>query len=210
MKRIIIYEDALPYRHQLAVLLNAEPTLKVVGAFDHCRYLLDQVTELHPDLVMFDIHMPGVDGLQGLSLLKSHFPDVASLMLTVFDDDENIFKAISIGADGYFLKSMPPEKITALVCEFFIGGIPMSPFVARRILQLFGGKGLKQQTNYHLTPTEHVVLSHLSNGMSYKMVAGVMSEPLDTVRSQIKSIYAKLGVHSASEAIAKAIREGIV
>lgn len=210
MKRIVIYEDEAPYRHQLAVLLNAVPTLKVVGAFGHCKNLLEQVSELYPDLVLLDIHMPGVDGLQGLSMLKAHFPDIPALMLTVFDDDENIFNAICIGADGYFLKNTPPERITTLVRDFFTDGIPMSPAVARRVLQLFGGKGLKQKVDYHLTPIEHEVLSHLSNGMSYKMVAGAMSEPLDTVRSQIKSIYAKLGVHSASEAISKAIREGIV
>lgn len=148
--------------------------------------------------------------MQGLYLLKQHFPLIPALMLTIFDDDESVFKAVCIGADGYFLKSTPPERITGLIREFFAGGMPMSPCVARKVLQLFGGKGFKQNSNYHLTPKEHTVLSHLSNGLSYKMVAGTVDEPLDTIRSQIKSIYAKLGVHSVSEAVAKAIREGIV
>ena len=210
MKRIILYEDTASYRHQLAVLLNAEPNLKVVGAFENCTHLTEQVSDLNPDLVLLDIHMPGVNGLQGLSLLKQHFPHIPALMLTIFDDDENVFKAVCIGANGYFLKSTPPEKIAGLIREFFNGGIPMSPSIARKVLQLFGGKGLGRASNIRLTEKEHTVLSHLSNGLSYKMVAGATGDPLDTVRSQIKSIYAKLGVHSVSEAVAKAIREGIV
>lgn len=207
---ILLYEDNQEYRLNLVELLRGEPDFLVVGAYPDCRLLREQVETLRPDLVLLDIEMPHVDGLQGLYLLKQHFPHIPALMLTIFDDNDKVFNAICLGADGYLLKNTPPERLPPAIREIFDGGAPMTPAIARKVLQLYVRTGFKPAMQYHLTEKERLVLSHLVNGYSYKMVANEMGVSINTVRTHITGVYGKLQVHSVSEAIVKAIREQIL
>lgn len=209
--RILIYEDSPSYRFSLAELLRGEPDFELVGGYADCRFLREQVESLKPDLVLFDIDMPHVDGLQGLYLLKHHFPAVHALMLTVFDDNDKVFNAVCLGADGYLLKNTGPQQLIAAIRELFDGGAPMTPSIARKVLKLYTKTGFKPPAaSYDLTDKERGVLTHLVEGLSYKMVAAEMGVSINTIRTHVTNIYAKLQVHSASEAIVKAIREQIV
>lgn len=210
MMRILIYEDNPAYRLSLVELLRSEPDFQVVGGYADCRFLREQVEELHPDLVLLDIDMPHVDGLQGLYLLKQHFPKTPALMLTIFDDNDKVFNAVCLGADGYLLKNTPPERLLSAIRELFDGGAPMTPAIARKVLQLYARAGFKPAAHYDLTEKEREVLGHLVSGLSYKMVAAEMGVGINTVRTHITGVYAKLQVHSVSEAVVKAIREQIV
>lgn len=210
MVRILIYEDNQSYRLGLVELLRGEPDFQVVGGYPDCRFIREQTESLRPDLVLLDIDMPHVDGLQGLYLLKQHFPDTLALMLTVFDDDDKVFNAVCLGADGYLLKNTPPERVVPSIRELFDGGAPMTPSVARKVLHLYTRIGLKPSIQYDLTEKEREVLGHLVSGLSYKMVAATMGVSINTVRTHVTGVYAKLKVHSVSEAILKAIREQIV
>lgn len=210
MTRILLYDDTDTYRESLADLLATDPNLRVVGQFPDCRYLREQVERHRPDLVLLDIDMPHVDGLQGLYLLKQHFPLVRALMLTIFDENEKVFNAICLGADGYLLKNTPPFKILDAIRELFDGGAPMTPAIARKVLQLFPKTAFLQKANYHLTEKERQVLALLVDGLSYKMVADSMAVSINTVRTHVSGVYSKLAVHSVSEAVGKAIREQLV
>jgi len=161
MTRILLYEDNDTYRESLAVLLNSDKELRVVGQYPDCRYLCEQAEQHRPDLVLFDIDMPHVDGLRGLYLLKQHFPVVRALMLTIFDDNDKVFNAICLGADGYLLKHTPPNKILSAIKELFDGGAPMSPFIARKVLQLFPKTAFRRHEGYELTEKEREALTHL-------------------------------------------------
>lgn len=210
MTRILIYEDSQVYRLNLVELLRSEPDFQVVGGYSDCRFIQAQVAELNPDLVLLDIDMPHVDGLQGLYLLKHHFPGIPALMLTIFDDNDKVFNAVCLGADGYLLKNTPPQRIIGAIRELFDGGAPMTPSIARKVLQLYARAGFKPSAPYELTEKERAVLGHLVNGLSYKMVAAEMGVSINTVRTHVTGVYSKLQVHSVSEAIVKAIREQIV
>lgn len=207
---ILLYEDHQDYRLHLVELLRGEPDFQVVGAYPDCRLLREQVEALRPDLVLLDIEMPYVNGLQGLYLLKQHFPGIPALMLTIFDDDDKVFNAVCLGADGYLLKNAPPERLLAAIREVFDGGAPMTPTIARKVLRLYTRTGFKPTLKYDLTEKERAVLGHLVDGHSYKMVASEMGVSINTVRTHITGVYAKLQVHSVSEAVVKAIREQIL
>jgi DNA-binding NarL/FixJ family response regulator len=210
MTRILLYEDNAGYRENLAKLLDTDPGLRVVGQYSDCRRLREQVDQHRPDLVLLDIDMPYVDGLQGLYLLKQHAPLVKALMLTIFDDNDKVFSAICLGADGYLLKHTAPNKILDALHDLFNGGAPMTPSIARKVLDLFPKSLTMKPKDYQLTEKERAVLSLLVTGKSYKMIAAEMDVTVNTVRTHIKGIYEKLAVHSAAEAIIKAIREQIV
>ena len=210
MRRILIYEDSQPFRLNLVELLRSDPDFQVVGGYADCRFIREQVEELRPDLVLLDIDMPHVDGLQGLYLLKQHFPDIPALMLTIFDDHDKVFNAVCLGANGYLLKNTLPERLLAAIHELFDGGAPMTPVIARKVLQLYSRAGFRLAAQYDLTEKERRVLAHLVDGLSYKMIAAEMNVSINTVRTHITGVYAKLQVHSVSEAVVKAIREQIV
>lgn len=210
MIRVLLYEDNVTYRENLAKLLGTTPDMRVVGQYPDCRRLREHVEQLRPDLVLLDIDMPYVDGLQGLYLLKQHAPLVKALMLTIFDDNDKVFSAICLGADGYLLKHTAPNKIIDSVHELFNGGAPMTPTIARKVLDLFSKNLTMPRKDYPLTEKEREVLSLLVTGKSYKMIAADMDISINTVRTHIKGIYEKLAVHSATEAIVKAVRERIL
>ena len=203
--RTLIYEDNTDLRGALAALIGGTEGYELTGAFDNCMGVVEQVAALHPDVVLMDIDMPGMSGIEGVARLKKAHPKVEALMLTVFDDDDRVFQAVCAGASGYLLKKTPPARILEALREVTEGGAPMSPVIARTVLQLFPGKPAERDADLDkLTAREMEVLKTLSRGFSYKMVAAELSISIETVRTYVKRIYEKLQVHSVSEAIAKA------
>jgi len=157
-----------------------------------------------------DIHLPGRSGIEGLSLIKEKHPNAQVLMLTVFEDDTNIFKAIQAGADGYLLKKTPPVRILQAIEEAAAGGMPMTPFVARQAVEMLKRHVPSQLEMVHFTPRESEILALLTNGLNYSMIGDRLFISLDTVRNHIRHIYEKLHVHTKTEAVAKAIKHGMV
>jgi DNA-binding NarL/FixJ family response regulator len=210
MNKILIFEDNENYRNSLSDIINLSEDLEVCGTYGDCR-MIKEVVSLHkPDLVILDIDMPHVDGLQGLYILKQNFPEVKAIMLTIFEENDKLFNAICLGAEGYLLKHTKPEKIIESVFDTLDGGSPMSPTIARKVLTVFKETGFSVPFEYHLSKKELETLTLLVNGNSYKMIAVAQDVSINTIRTHIKSIYIKLSVNSVSEAVAKAIREQIV
>ncbi len=203
--KVIIYEDNNDLRGALAALIGGTDGYELTGAFDNCVNVVNQVAVLKPDVVLMDIDMPGMSGIEGVVHLKKAHPQVEALMLTVFDDDERVFQAVCAGANGYLLKKTPPARILEALREVTEGGAPMSPVIARKILQLYPGKPTEKDADLDkLTLREMEVLKTLARGFSHKMVATELKISTETVRTYVKRIYEKLHVHSVTEAIAKA------
>ena len=207
--KVVIYEDNSDLRGALAALIGGTEGYELAGAFDNCVNVVNQVAVLKPDVVVMDIDMPGMTGIEGVMHLKKAHPQVEAMMLTVFDDDERVFQAVCAGASGYLLKKTPPARILEALREVTEGGAPMSPVIARKVLQLYSGKPAeKGATLDKLTVREVEVLKNLARGFSQKMVAVEMKISHETVRTYVKRIYEKLHVHSITEAIAKAYLKG--
>jgi DNA-binding NarL/FixJ family response regulator len=210
MTKIIIYEDNPQLREGLTILINGTEGFEVLSSFKNCNNVVDEVAALQPDVVLMDIDMPGISGIEGLQLLRQHNTEVKVLMLTVFDDNKNIFDAIKKGANGYVLKKTQPAKLLEYINEAHNGGAPMSSSVATQVLKMFTEIHNPLREDYNLSEREKNVLQLLVEGYSYKMIAAEMFIAIDTVRSHIKKIYEKLHVNSKSEAVAKAFRNKIV
>lgn len=211
---ILIYEDDDNYRDSLSRYVAATTGLNLVGAFPDCRNAAQHVELLRPDLVLMDIDMPHVGGIEGTELIKSCFPEVKVLILTYFDDDDKIFRAMSVGPDGYLLKMATSlDKITEAIQEAMNGGANMSPYIAKRMIEFFKNERFAMHVAYPRPPASAVSLSDketdvlrwLSKGYSYKMAAAELDISINTVKSHLKKIYQKLQVHSAPEAVSKAI-----
>jgi DNA-binding NarL/FixJ family response regulator len=158
-----------------------------------------------------DIQMPGISGIEATKMIKENYPHIQVLIQTVFSDDDSIFRAICAGASGYILKSSDPSQYIEALRDAESGGAPMSPAIARRMLQLFKLNFLPRlQTEYNLTDKEKLVLQQLTQGKSYKMIADELSVSVETVKTHMKNIYQKLHVHSSTEAVAKALQEKLV
>ncbi len=163
-----------------------------------------------PDVVLVDIGLPGISGIEGIRRLRNSDPKLLVLMLTVYGDDERIFEAMCAGACGYLLKKTPPARLLESIREVVSGGAPMSPEVARRVVQLFQKFHPPESADYHLSPTEMRVLKLLAEGHHYKTAAAEMEISINTVSYHMRSIYQKLQVHSKSEAVAKALRDRLI
>ncbi len=206
---IVIYEDNLRLRQSLELLLNDSVGFEVVGAFANCANVLPEMEQLEPQLVVMDIDMPDVNGIEGVLQIKSHFPEIKVLMYTVFDDDNRIFDCICAGADGYLLKGISPSKLIQSMQELNEGGIPMSPFVAQKVFQYFrNNKPAKE--SFNLTNRETEMLELLVKGNSYKMIGAKTNITIDTVKKHLQNIYHKLHVNCGTEAVAKALQHKIV
>lgn len=210
MTKLLIYEDNPQLREGLTMLINGSDGFEVLSAFKNCNNVEDEVRAFKPDVILMDIDMPGTNGIEGLKKIREIDTDVKILMLTVFDDNKNVFEAISNGANGYVLKKTPPARLLEYIQEAQTGGAPMTSSIATQVLKMFSSLNNEKGEDYDLSEREKQVLQLLVNGYSYKMIAAEMFIAIDTVRSHIKKIYEKLHVNSKSEAVAKAFRNKIV
>lgn len=210
MIKVLIYEDNPQLREGLSMLINGSDGFEVLAAYKNCIHVTDEVEAWKPDVILMDIDMPGVNGIEGLKLIRKVNADVKILMLTVFDDNKNVFESIKAGANGYILKKTAPSKLLEYINEAASGGAPMTSSIAAQVLKMFSETQNPVHKEYNLTEREKQVLQYLVNGYSYKMIAAEIFIAIDTVRSHIKNIYEKLHVNSKSEAVAKAFRDNIV
>jgi DNA-binding NarL/FixJ family response regulator len=211
--RVAIFEDNNLFLDSMSMLIDDAPGFTVVGAFTNCVDVKEKIASCNPDVVMMDIEMPKVDGIEGLKILKKEFPKINVLMQTSHEEDDKVFNAICAGASGYILKNTAPERILECIVEVSQGGSPMSPSVARKVLGFLQQPPVavvKEIPDYKLSNREKEVLSCLVSGMSYKMIADHCHISYETVRSHMKNIYEKLHVVSMTEAVAKAINQGLV
>ena len=208
--RTAIVEDQPKIREGLASLLEFTPGFTCAGSYRSMEEALHRIPHNLPDVVLSDIGLPGMNGIDGIKILKERFPQLTVLMLSVYDDDERIFDAICAGASGYLLKRTPPAKLLECLKEAVAGGSPMSPEVASRVLKLFREIRPPEKVDYDLTPHELRLLKLLVEGHNYNTAAKATKNSVNTVKFYIKRIYEKLQVHSKSEAVAKALRERIV
>ena len=208
--RLAIVEDQKQTREGLAILLRAMPGCRLVGVFESMEAALRELRREPPDVALLDIQLPGMSGIEGVRRLKERFPALQVLMLTVFADNDHVFEAICAGASGYLLKDTPPARLTEAIRELHAGGAPMSPEIARKVVGMFGQVAPPRKEEHRLSPREVELLKLLAEGHSYKTAAKALSISIDTVRFHIRNIYDKLHVHSKSEAVILALRQGIV
>lgn len=208
--KVAIVEDDRRIREGLGELINGAPDYRCTAAFRSMEEALAAPWSEVPDVALVDIGLPGMNGIDGLSVLHAKYPSVAMLMLTVYEDDERIFQALCAGASGYLLKKTPPAKLLEGIREVLHGGAPMSPEVARRVLRLFREIRPPERVNYDLTPHELRLLRLLVEGHNYQSAAAELGVSFSTINFHMQNIYGKLQVHSKSEAVAKALRQRLV
>ena len=209
--RVLIYDDNTDLRHSLSMLISGLGDFTMVSAFPDCRNIEEEIIRFYPDVVLMDIDMPNVNGIEGLKILKKISPDTQVIMLTIFEDNEHIFEAICEGASGYILKRTPPSKILDAIIDVYHGGAPMTASIAKKVLQLFSAQNKKPvEKEYDLNEREKEVLHLLAKGLSYKLIAAQLNLSVDAIRSRIKKIYDKLHVHTMSEAVAVAIKKQLL
>jgi DNA-binding NarL/FixJ family response regulator len=209
--KVAIFEDNRNLRESLFQLIDGSDGFRCVGAFANCRRLIENVKESRPDVVLMDIQMPGLSGIEAIKILKENFPEIKVLMETIFEDNNKIFDSICNGAEGYILKNTPPVLILSAIKDIYEGGAPMTPSVASKVLKMFKkNSSASSKEEVGLTEREKEILVLLVEGMSYKKIAATCFISTDTVSGHIKNIYKKLQVHSKSEAVVKAIKGKIV
>ncbi len=204
--KIIIYDDNKERRESLKVLVNLQKDMTCTGIFKLCTQALNDIADTKPDVILMDINMPEMSGIEAVKKIRSKFPDIKIIMQTVFDDPEKIFAAIEAGADGYFLKSSSASKLIEGIKEVMDGGAPMTASVARIVLNKFKeGRHVSSHEDLQLNEQERSILANLVNGLSYKMIADKLDISIDTVRDHIKRIYRALEVNSKAEVIRKSL-----
>jgi len=209
--RVAIFEDNRNLRESLFRLLKSSEGFTCVGAFAHCERVADNIEDTQPDVILMDIELPVVSGIEAVKIIREKNLDVKILMETIFEEDEKIFQSICNGAQGYILKNTPPEEILSSIREIYEGGAPMTPIIASKVLRLFKSNLSGSADDlYHLSSREKEILKCLVEGMSYKMIADTCFISADTVNGHIKNIYKKLQVHPKSEAVVKAIKNRLV
>lgn len=209
--KVAVFEDNHNMRISLYQLINGSPGFTCVGAFENCSNVLRNIKDTNPDIVLMDIEMPGVNGIEGVRMIKAKYPDLKILMQTIFGDSDKIFDSILAGASGYILKNTPPYRILEAIQEISDGGAPMSPSVATKVLKMiYNQPAAPIKNDFHLTDREIGVLHCLVKGMSYKLIGDHLQISIDTVRAHIRNIYDKLQVNSKGEAIVKALKDNIV
>ena len=205
-----IVEDQTDIRSGLTVLINGTPGYRCTGSYRSMEEALAGIASKTPDVVLCDIGLPGMSGIEGIRILKERYPTLSLLMLTVYDDDERIFDALCAGASGYLLKRTAPARLLESLREAVSGGAPMSPEVATRVIAVFREIRPPERADYDLTPHESRLLKLLVDGHNYTTAAEELRVSYNTVKFHMRQIYAKLQVHSKSEAVAKAMRERLV
>ena len=208
--RVVVIEDQRELREGLRMLLDYTTDFQCVQSFGSMENALENIEADATDLILTDIGLPRMSGIEGARILRERFPSLPVIVLTVHGEDDKIFQALCAGANGYLLKNTAPARIIEAIREVLAGGAPMSPDVARRVVQLFRKFAPPAEVEYHLTEQERRILKLLVDGHHYKTAAYELGISVSTVAFHIKNIYEKLCVHSKSEAVAKALRERIV
>jgi DNA-binding NarL/FixJ family response regulator len=210
MTTIGLIDDNDVLRKSLQLLLQNSGDFEVVFSLQDARDVLKKTEAFMPHLLLMDIDMPGINGIEAVKMLKRDFPAVDIVMFTVFEDDDKIFKSVMAGASGYLLKKTPPAKLLEALNEFVQGGAPMTGSIATRILQMFRKQSQQTAASFNLSPRELDILTGLTDGKSYRSIAAERFLSTETVRSHVKNIYEKMHVHSKAEAVAKAFREKLI
>lgn len=211
MIKIVIVEDNTTIREGLKLLINATDGFSCTDSYGDAYAFLDNLKIDKPDLVLMDIGLPGISGIKAVEKAKEIYPELNIIMLTVYEDAEKIFDALCAGATGYLLKKTPPAQILEAIKEAHSGGSPMSPTIARKVVNLFADQNKKKAPgDSDLSEREVQILQGLIKGNSYKMIADEIFVSIDTVRYHISKIYRKLHIHTKSEAVAYGIKKGIL
>jgi DNA-binding NarL/FixJ family response regulator len=208
--KVAIVEDVRSLRDGFRMLIDGTEGFRCEGTFRSMEEALEKIGHNLPDVVLADIGLPGMDGIEGVRLLKERYPSLTLLMLTVYDDDERIFDALCAGASGYLVKKTPTARLLESIREANNGGSPMSPEIARRVVTLFREIRPPERADYNLTPHEMRLLKLLVEGHNYKTAAAELRVSFNTICFHIKQIYEKMQVHSKSEAVVKALRNRLI
>ncbi len=210
--KVASFEDNKFLSELLSILINDTPGLKLTGAFQHCRHAINHCQTHKPNVILMDIEMPDITGIETTDLIKNNFPEIQILVLTTYEDRDKIFGALCAGASGYILKKSSNQEIVNAIKEIHKGGAPMTPQIARKALDFFSLNKNKNtsQNFYNLTQRELDIVKRLIEGDSYKMICTHLNIEMGTVRAHIMNVYRKLHVNSKSEVVAKAIREQII
>ena len=213
MLRVVVVEDNAPIREGLKILIDGTEGYSCISTFSDCETMLKNIVKLNPDVLLMDLGLPGMGGVEGIKKVKALLPELTILVLTVYEENDLVFDALCAGASGYLVKKTPPSKLLEAIKEAHEGGAPMSSQIARKVIDFFQKKkpvSSLQKSVYVLTPREKEILSGLVEGHNFKFIADSLFISIETVRFHFRNIYKKLHVHSQSEAVAKAIKEGII
>jgi DNA-binding NarL/FixJ family response regulator len=208
--RVAIVEDDVGVREGLGMIIGMTPGFDCVGRYGSVEEGLETMNGVGADVLLLDIHLPGMLGSEGVRAFRSRYPSMQVMMLTIYDGQDKVFESICNGACGYLLKKTPPARLLDSIREAHEGGSPMSPEIARKVITLFQKSGPPETLDQPLTPTETRLLKLLSDGYSYQNAAGQMNISINTVRNYIRSIYEKLHVNTKSEAVGKALRNRLI
>lgn len=206
MLRLLIYEDNDKLRKSLHLLFSGFEDIEVCESYPDVSDVVNDIKKHKPEVVLMDIDMPGIDGIEGVRLIKNANPEISVIMHTVFDDDEKIFKALGAGADGYMLKNVTTTQLHDAIKDVKNGGASMSPGVAKKLLESFRVKKSAEEIYEELSPREKEILLMITQGYTYKRISSECNISIDTTRTHIKNIYTKLHVNNGSAAVAKAMR----
>ena len=204
--KVALVDDDEGIRASLSTLINRAPGFKLTGEFANAETALKEIPKCLPDVVLMDINLPGMKGYECVRQLKAAHPTVQFLMLTVYEDSDSLFNSLRAGASGYLLKRTASARLLEAIRDVFEGGSPMSPQLARRVVQIFSQPSPGAASLARLTPAEREFLDQLANGYAYKEIADRMKISIDTVRSYVRTVYEKLHVHSRTEAVVKYLR----
>lgn len=208
--RVVLIEDLRDVRESLAVLISGTAGFRCVAAYGMVETALARIEKDRPDIILTDLGLPGMSGIEGIERLRQIFPETPIIALTIYDNDEQVFNALCNGANGYLLKNTPPARLLEALQEVVTGGAPISPQVAARVVNLFREFRPPVRADYSLTMQETALLKLIVEGHHYKTAARELSVSTSTVSFHLKNIYAKLQVHSKTEAVAKALREKLI
>lgn len=207
---VAIVEDLRDLREGLVALVGGTIGFRCTGAYRTMEEAIARIDGAMPDVVLTDIGLPGMSGVEGIRVLRERYPELPMLALTVYDDDDDVFEALCAGAAGYLLKTTPPARLLEAIREVVEGGAPMTPDVARRVVRLFREFRPPEHADYRLTRQETELLKLIVDGHYYKTAADEMGITRRTVAFHLRNVYEKLSVHSKSEAVAKALRERLI
>lgn len=212
MIKISIVEDIKMIREGLKILINGNEDFSCIGAYESVEDLFKEIEKKSPDVILMDIQLPGISGIEGVKKVKKILPKINTIMLTVHEDNKNIFEALMAGATGYLLKTTPPSQIVDSIKDAFEGGSPMNSNIANKVINLMriAHSDKELETKIELSERETEILQKISNGTGYKNIADELFISIHTVRYHIRNIYEKLQVHNQSEAVSKALKQGLI